>query len=171
MARRPLLRIAAATALLFGIAADASPASAQTTTPASATMRVSVEVLPNCAVVAEPLAFGAVTAAEAPGRSATASIEVACGPSVPFTVALDGGQYADGGTRRALDPATGRYVAYDIFADAAHSLRWGSSGAEAVSAVTTSAGTARLAAYGRLDSSTQVEAGRYDDIVTVTIGF
>ena len=134
-------------------------------------MHVSVEILPNCTVAAEPLAFGAVTAAEAPTRSATASIEVACGPEVPFTVALDDGQNPDGNSRRAVDRATGQHLSYEIFADAAHSQRWGSFGVQAVSDVTTLEGTARLTAYGQIGTETPIAPGNYDDTVTVTTNF
>jgi spore coat protein U-like protein len=165
-----LIPLAAAALVLSGLAAG-SAAQAQATRSASATMAVSVEVLPNCTVAAEPLAFGVVTAAEAPTRQATASIEVACGPDVPFTVALDDGQNSGDGTRRALDPATGELIAYEIYADPARSQRWGSFGAQAVTGVTASTGTARLTAYGQLGSETTISAGSYGDVVTVTTNF
>ena len=161
----------AAVVLVSGGLASGSVAQAQATNSASATIAVSVEVLPNCTVAAGPLAFGAVTAAEAPSRTATASIEVACGPDVPFTVALDDGQHSGDGTRRALDPATGEYLAYEIFADAAHSQRWGSFGEQAVVGVTTSAGAARLTAYGQIGGEATISAGSYGDVVTVTTNF
>ena len=128
----PRLTELAAAAFLPGLIAGSVPARAQATTSASATMQVSVEVVPNCTVAAEPLAFGSVTAAEAPSRQTTASIEVACGPDVPFTVALDDGQNPGSGTRRALDPATGELIAYEIYADPARSQRWGGFGAQSV---------------------------------------
>lgn len=171
MDERHPLRLAAAIVLLWGLAASVSPAKAQDSTSASATMAVSVEVTPNCTVAAEPLAFGAVTAAGAPSQAATASIEVACGPDVPFTVQLDDGQHASDGTRRALDPATGQSIGYDIFADAAHTRRWGSLETQSVAGVTSPSGAERLTAYGLIGSETQIAAGRYGDLVTVTTNF
>ena len=161
----------AAMVLVSGALAAGSSAQAQATNSASATMAVSLEVLPNCTVAAEPLAFGSVTAAEAPSRQATASIEVACGPGVPFTIALDEGQNPGSGTRRVLDSATGEYANYDIFVDAGHAQRWGAGGTQSVSGVTTSAGTARLTAYGMISTATQLAAGSYSDTVTVTMVF
>lgn len=171
MNRRLLTHLAAAMALLWASTAGASLARAQSSTSVQATMAVSVEVLPNCTVAAEPLAFGGVTAGATPAAGATASIEVACGPDVTFAVSLDNGQNPDNGTRRALDPATGQYLAYDIFADAAHTRRWGGVGAQNVAGVTSPTGTARLTAYGLIGSETQVAAGRYGDLVTVTTDF
>lgn len=167
----PRLTELAAAAFLPGLIAGSVPARAQATSSASATMQVSVEVVPNCTVAAEPLAFGSVTAAEAPSRQTTASIEVACGPDVPFTVALDDGQNPGSGTRRALDPATGELIAYEIYADPARSQRWGGFGAQSVSGVTASTGTARLTAYGQLGGETRISAGSYGDVVTVTTNF
>ncbi|QGN54604.1 spore coat U domain-containing protein [Novosphingobium sp. Gsoil 351] len=144
---------------------------AQAATAASATMAVSVEVAPNCTVAAEPLVFGTTDAAQAPSQTASAAIEVSCGAEVPFTVALDDGQFPAGGARRALDPASGRYLAYDIFADPAHTTRWGALGSQSVAAVTSSAGTARLTAYGMIGGDPRITAGRYADQVTVTTNF
>ena len=134
-------------------------------------MAVSVEITPNCTVAAAPLAFGTVTAAAAPSREASASIEIACGPEVSFTVALDDGQNPGSGTRRVLDPATGQYLAYDIFADAAHSQRWGASGTDSVAGVTSPSGTTMLKAYGVIGSGTSASPGSYGDLVTVTASF
>ena len=134
-------------------------------------MAVSVEITPNCTVAAAPLAFGTVIAVAAPSREASASIEIACGPDVSFTVALDDGQNPGSGTRRALDQATGQYLAYDIFTDAAHSQRWGALGTDSVASVTTPAGTAMLTAYGVIGSATSAFPGRYGDLVTVTTNF
>ena len=163
--------LAAAALVLGALIAGAGPASAQASNSASATMAVSVEVLPNCTVAAAPLAFGAVASTEAPAYSATTSVEIACGPDVPFSVALDDGQNAGNGTRRALDPATGEYLVYEIYADPAHSQRWGSFGAQSVSGVTTSTGSARLTAYGVIGSEPQIASGSFSDVVTVTAEF
>lgn len=171
MNRRRLTRFATATALVVGLAAGASAAGAQSGRTATATMAVSIEVTASCTVAAEPLAFGAATAADAPALGATATIEVTCGGAVPFTVGLDDGQNFSGGSRRALDPATGAYMSYEIYADAARTRRWGASGAAAVVDFTTTAGPVRLTAYGAIDGASPAGAGRYADLVTVTTNF
>ena len=167
MDRRHLIRLTAMTAMAWCLTAGVARAQAS----ASASLAVSVEVTPNCTVAAEPLAFGAVTAANAPSQTATASIEVACGPDVAFTVQLDDGQNAAGQTRRAFDPATGQYVGYEIYADPAHTRRWGSLEMQSVAGVTATTGTQRLTAYGLIGSDTQIAAGAYGDLVTVTTNF
>ena len=163
MSRRCLIRSAPLAIALCGSAA----AGAQ----ASATMAVSVSVVPNCTVAAAPLAFGSAPADQAGALDASAAIEVWCAAEVPFTVDLDGGRNPDGGSRRASDPATGRTLAYDIFVDPAHSRRWGGPGGEAVSSATDAGGVARLTAYGLILGDGQTAAGSYADLVTVTIAF
>ena len=138
---------------------------------ATATMAVSIEVTPNCTVAAGSLAFGTVTAAQAPAQTANAAIEVACGPNVAFTVELDDGQNGVGGTRRARDPATGQSIGYEIFADPAHTRRWGSLKTQSVAGVTASSGMERLTAYGRIENAGSVAGGAYGDLVTVTTHF
>ena len=167
MDRRHLICLTATTIMLSCLSAGVARAQGS----ASATIAVSIEITPNCTVAAAPLAFGAVTAADAPSQAATASIEIACGPDVPFTVQLDDGQNASAGTRRALDPASGRYVDYEIYADAAHTRRWGSLETQSVAGVTATTGAQRLTAYGLIASDAQAAAGRYGDLVTVTTNF
>ncbi len=169
MKRCHLKTFAAATALLAGLVCWMDVALAQSS--ASATIAVSIEITANCTVAAEPLTFSAVTAADAPAHGTTASIEVACGPNVPFTVTLDDGQNSSDGARRALDPATGQYIGYDIFGDAAHTIRWGLLTTQSVAGVTDATGTERLTAYGLIGRETQIATGRYGDLVTVTTNF
>ena len=161
--------MAPATALVWALTGIAGQAQAQVA--ASSVMAVSVEVAPNCTVAASPLDFASGTTTEAPVRQTTAVIDIACGSPQAFTIGLDEGQYPSAGTRRALDPATGRYVGYDIFADAAHTQRWGTLGGDSVAGSTAADGTGSLTAYAGIESETQVTAGRYGDLITVTTNF
>ena len=149
----------AALASLLVLAVEVAAGSQTAHAQAVTALHVSVEVVPNCTVAATPLAFGPVAVAEAASRESTATIEVTCGADVPFTVALDDGQNGRDGTRRALDPATGRYLAYDVFADANHAERWGAFGDQSVAGATTSDGTARIIAYGVIGTAKGIEPG------------
>ena len=169
MDRSLLTRLAPATALVWALTVLAGQAQAQVA--ASSVMAVSVEVAPNCTVAASPLDFAAGTTTEGALRETTAVIDIACGSPQAFTIGLDEGQNPSAGARRALDPATGRYVGYDIYADAAHTRRWGTLGSDSVAGVTSADGTGRLTAYVGIESETQVTAGRYGDLITVTTNF
>lgn len=145
----------------------AAPAAAQTG-QAGATMAVTVEVLPNCTVAAAPLELGVRRGGTG---QAAADIAIVCGPDEPFTIALDRGTHASGALRRAYDPLADRYVAYDIFRDPGHSLRWGDGPGEVASGMTNASGQASLKAYGRVLPDQDQRAGRYADQVVVTVSF
>lgn len=133
------------------------------------TMEVSLHVTASCVVSAEPLSFGSLDESNASGAGAASSIEVACTGSAPFTVMLDDGLNAGTGARRALDPASGKYVSYDIYTNAQHTKRWGGLGSEVFGQGDPN-GATRLLAYGAI-KSTQVTAGDYRDRVTVTVAY
>jgi spore coat protein U-like protein len=154
-------------ALILVPFAVAHPAAAQSGR-GSATMAVSVEVVPNCTVSAAPLSL-----APRPGRpgESTADIVVACGPDEPFTLALDQGSHASSTTRRAFDAVTGRYLAYDIYRDAARSQRWSDGPDSVVSGVTNASGLALFKAFGGMPADQELIAGSYADQVVVTVNF
>lgn len=153
----------------FGSAPAAAAATAGQTT--SATMAVTLQVVPACSVSTEPLDFGARKAASDSASDATAQIAISCSQATAVRVALDDGQNPVGGARRVVDAATGSYVAYDIFADAAHQRRWGSGAEGSVAVATPAGGAARLVAYGRVAANSAKTPGFYSDIVTVTVEF
>lgn len=131
-------------------------------------MAISVEVLPNCTVSAAPLSLEPRQGR--PGE-AVGDIVVACGPDEPFTLALDQGSHASGTVRRAYDARSGRYLAYDIYRDAARSQRWSDGPDSTVSGVTNAAGRAIFKAYGGLPPNQDLIAGSYSDQVVVTVNF
>lgn len=152
----------------FGSASAAAAAAGQT---ASATIAVTLQVVPACSVSTEPLDYGARKAASDSPSDATAQIAISCSQTTAVRVALDDGQNPGGGARRVADPATGSYVAYDIYADAAHQRRWGPGAEGSVAAATAAGGAARLVAYGRVAANSARIPGSYSDIVTVTVEF
>jgi spore coat protein U-like protein len=162
------LRAAQASVILLGLNVLGGEGALAAANSAMATMEVSLHVTSACTVRAEPLSFGSLDESDAPGVAAASSIEVACTESTPFMVMLDEGQNAGAGVRRALDSVSGNYVSYDIYSDSAHTQRWGGAGSE-VSVADASAVT-RLLAYGAVKNS-QVTAGDYRDLVTVTVAY
>lgn len=143
------------------------PATAQSG-QGSATLSVSVEVVPNCTVSAAPLSLNP---RQAQPSEAAADIVIACGPDEPFTVALDQGGHASGATRRAYDAVTGRYLAYDIYRDPGRSQRWSDGPDGVVSGITNASGKALFKAYGAMPADQDLMAGNYSDQVVVTVNF
>lgn len=145
------------------------PAHAESRAGMAATMAVSVEILPNCTVATGPLMFG--SAQNGTGATATSQIAVNCGPSVPFTMQLDRGRQPDARGRRALDAASGRYLSYGIYRDAAYQSAWSDTADGSASGTTDSSGQFHLTAYGRIEPGQATVAGTYADAVVVTVQF
>lgn len=145
----------------------ATPASAQAPTHAgSDTMTITATVLPSCRVTAGEMAFGTIDPRGGGGAS-QALVGLDCTPGTAFSVALDDGR---NGARRMADPATGALLHYEIYRDPAARLRWGAAPGETVAAVAPADGRVEISAYGRVvvDRAT---AGRYSDVVTVSVMF
>lgn len=135
----------------------------------SDTIAVTATVEESCRLDARPLVFGALPADHG-SLDARSSVVLACTPAASYVVTMDDGRHGADGTRRMADPAGGRFLAYEIFSDAARTRRWGAHAASAVSAVAPAGGSVELAVYARLAAG-QTQAGAYADTVTVTVAF
>lgn len=135
----------------------------------SSTMAVTATVEESCHLAARPLVFGAVRA-ESGSADAQSSVVLACTPEASYVVMMDAGRYCAGGARRMADTAGTRFVAYEIYSNAARTRRWGASPANSVSAVIPAGGRVELDVYARL-AATETPAGAYQDTVTVTVAF
>lgn len=164
-----LFHIAVANLVFFVPSAAGEVSALSAANSSSATLEVGLHVTANCKVRAEPLDFGLLNETEAPDAGAASSIQIACTEGTPFMVMLDDGVNAESGARRAVDPASRKYVSYEIYTDPAHTKRWGGLGSEVSGVADTSAVTQWLA-YGTI-RSTQVAAGDYQDTVTVTVAY
>ena len=139
---------------------------------ASAVMTVSATVAENCSVTAQSMIFTLDTAGG--NARAQAPIAVSCTPGTAYAIGLDPGLHGDGQVRRMRDPATGEYLAYEIFSDGAHSARWGGDvGVDTVSGQAQPDGERRIFhAYGRVrQQAARIEAGNYSDSIVVTVNF
>lgn len=135
----------------------------------SATMAVTATVEESCHLAARPLVFGTVRA-DSGSADAQSSVVLACTPEASYVVTMDAGRYGAGGARRMADTAGSRFVAYEIYSDAARTKRWAASPANAVSAVIPAGGRVELDVYARL-AATDTPAGAYQDTITVTVAF
>src|SRR5687768_11734098 len=153
-------------ALVLSLAA--SPAAAQGR--ATASMRIDANVLNNCTVQAQPLAFGMVPVVNLTPLETTARVVVKCGPNIPFTIALDNGQHF-AAQRRVHNAGLNAYLAYEVHSDPARTSPWGSGAGQTVSGNSGASGEATLIAYGRITAALLVFAGPYTDSITVTVSF
>lgn len=155
--------------IAFAAALSAIPAGVSAKT-VSNSIDARVRVDTSCRLTTEPLAFGSVNIFS--GQvNATASINLRCGPSVAYSVALDNGQNFNG-QRRMSNGAGGffAYVRYEIYRDAARMQVWGSAAGTLVTGTTPANGLVTLTAYGRVPNSIVLPRA-YADVVTVTVNF
>lgn len=135
---------------------------------------VQTVVQPECVVSTFSLPFGKydplIANATAP-LDATATVNVYCTPSTAATVALDGGQWSGGGSRRMRHPS-GVFMNYDIFRDVARLTIWDTTN---VNAATSGSKLTALGggfvAYGRIPSGQDVAAGSYVDTVQAIVNY
>jgi spore coat protein U-like protein len=166
-------RIAAA-AVLVACALVATWASATT---ATGTVAVTATVTNACIISTAPLAFGAYAPiganATAP-LAGTAVLTVQCTGGSGQALGLSDGLYLSG-TRRMKEATSANYLAYELYQDAASTIRWG----DAIPSQQLTApffpfattGTKTVTIYGQIPAGQAAAAGSYSDSVTATIYF
>ena len=144
-------------------------APAATAGQSTATLQVRAVVTESCSVSADTLDFTLDTSPGARAQS-QASVDLSCNGPAAYEVALDAGQ---NGARRMIDPASGKALPYEIYADAARTPRGGDTlGSNTVAGTAGADGKASLTAYGAtLASADRLSAGIYSDAVVVTVNF
>ncbi len=107
--------------------------------------------------------------AESTGSAGAGSIELTCNSSLAYNVSLDDGSNPQSGQRRVSRGGLD-FVSYELYQDAARSVRWGE-GPESF-ALTGTGAAQPLTIYGRvLAGQTTPAAGDYLDTVRMTISW
>jgi spore coat protein U-like protein len=148
-----------------GLLLPASCLAASTTT----TFNVTATVQTSCAVSAADLAFGNYDAASATDTTATSTVTVTCSLLTPYTISMDGGQYASGSTRR-LGTGANR-LTYEVYRDPTMTNVFGT---VAATLGVTGVGTgfsAPTIIYGKIPKNQAVVPGSYSDQITVTVDY
>ena len=101
-------------------------------------------------------------------REQTSTISLQCPIGAPWSVTLNDGANAAGGTRRMA--SAGNRITYELYRDASRLERWGSSPATGVAGIGTD-NPSLLIVYGRIPAQPGTRAGSYTDTVTVTLTY
>ncbi len=142
---------------------------------ASNTMNASTTVVSACSVNGNTLNFGSALNPVAGGAvGASTSLTVQCTAATPYSVALNAGSNAGGGSNfagRVLK--SGSYaVGYQLYLNAGLTTIWGDGTAgSSVYSGTGTGGVQTLTIYGNLPSLTGTVPGVYTDTVTVTVTY
>lgn len=152
-------------------AAATNRKSATNSFPFSAT----ATVLPQCgSYLVTDMEFGTVTGRIAAPIDQTAQLTLTCVRRTAFTISLDNGLYAVGGTRRMRHATnTSAFIPYELYRDSARQQRWGNTLTSDVVAGVGTGVAQQVSIYGRAPASSSAlpVAGNYADRITVTITY
>ena len=112
-----------------------------------------------------PVSGGAVTA--------TSTLTLQCTATTPYSVALNAGANAGGGSNFAdrVLKSGANTVPYQLYLDASHTTIWGNGVGSAVYSGNGTGDPQLVTIHGRLPSLTGAAPGVYVDTVTVTVSY
>lgn len=151
--------------VIAGIFAATGPGHATTTT---ANIAVSMTITPTCQTNLTTLAFGTYAGVQS---DVTASVNLTCTNSTPFTIAINAGQQSTGNYQWNMAGPGATRLAYQIFRDSGRTNLWGGSqGVDTVGGTGTGAAVV-IPMYGRMKAAQYVQPGAYTDTVTMTVSY
>jgi spore coat protein U-like protein len=166
-------RTSTAAGLAFALCAVFAPQANAGT--ATGSFQVSATVVSGCTVSATTLNFGSSidpTVAAVPVDAST-SMTVLCTNTTVYSVALNAGVNAGGGSNfssRTIKNGT-HTLGYQLYLDSLRSTVWGDGTASSVVPGVGIGTNQTLTIYGRLPSLTGAVPGTYTDTVTVTVTY
>ncbi len=122
----------------------------------------------SCTIAATDLPFPPVGVLAAP-VAAQSRITLTCTAQTLWAVALDAGRNPDAASTRRMKGPSGGLIAYGLYGNAGHSVRWGSA-AQAMSGTGTGSAQ-RLTVYGQVPAQRTADPGTYADTVVATITY
>lgn len=161
-------RVGAVTMAAGACALGAAPCSAAGR--ATYQMPVSVNPINSCTVSATPLIFMIPVPTNA-NVDSTATITIKCPPLTAFTIEIDKGLYPNGINRRVYNATYNAYINYDVYKDPPRSAVWGTGPARNVAGNSGPLGLVVMPVYGRVAAVKTIQAGGYNDTLTITVTF
>lgn len=165
--RSPLVVAAAVAAALAG---HASLAAQGTQT---ANLNVSANVVRNCTIQTDQIAFGDYDALAGAALDKQGAIKLTCTKGTVATITLDNGRTPQTGQRAMAGGNPAGFLKYELYFGSYGGTRWGTSGGETFTAAAAPDNTERsFTIYGRiLGSQASVSQGAYTDVVLATVNF
>jgi spore coat protein U-like protein len=163
---RTFTRIAAAGAVVAGLASAAEAANA------TASLTVAASVANNCKIETTELSFGAydpIGANATADATGSAQVLIACTKGATATIALGNGGGSDVNSRRLASGSN--FLPYQLYREDGSTV-WGSGvGTGAVSYTSISKAQTPLAVKGKILAGADVPAGTYSDTIVATVNF
>lgn len=147
------------------------PGTCGTYVSSSFSFTASAPVTAGCRIgSATELNFGTAPGSFGTNLDQTSTITMTCTSGLAWQLGLDNGQNAAGTTRRLRGGGT-NYVAYELYRNAARTLRWGNLlNSDTLSGSGTGASQA-VPVFGRVGPQAALPAGSYSDRITVTVTY
>jgi spore coat protein U-like protein len=144
--------------------------SAQGSTTLTTTFQVSLTIASNCAITANPLAFG-TTGVLTAALNQTTTVSITCTNTTPYNVGLDAGNVTGSTVATRLLSNGTATVQFQMYQDSARSIVWGNT-IGTNTATGTGNGTAQtLTVYGQVPAQTTPAASTYTSTVTASVTF
>ena len=151
---------------------------AQSATTVNPANNVSVTVSKQCTIATFALAFPAYDPFGA-AVTQTAPIAVTCTKGTVATVTMGAGANASGAVRRMQRGATGEYLTYEVYLDAAMTTVWDATNVKSGTATSKNsavplafgANPSDNNAYGRVAAGQDITPGTYNDTLQATVNF
>lgn len=171
--RRHLARLAIATALVASVPAITGAATYSNGT-ATATFQVTLTIIANCIIAANPLNFSSSQGVLATAVNTTTTLSVTCSNTTPYNLGLNAGT-GTGSTiaARTLSSTTGgnsSVVAFNLF-QTAGATNWGNSQGTDTVAGTGTGAAQTVTVYGQVPAQNTPQPDTYKSTITATVYF
>ncbi|AOJ87514.1 spore coat protein U [Burkholderia sp. MSMB0856] len=170
--------LSASLAAIFAFAPALQPvtvAAVYSNGTATAQFNVTLTIQANCAIAANPLAFGSSGVLTAAINQQT-TVSVTCSNSTPYNIGLDAGSVSGSTVSSRLMAGTtsgntSTTVGYQLYQDSGHTTVWGNTqGTDTVGG--TGTGSAQvLNVYGQVPTQATPKPDTYQAAVTATVYF
>ncbi len=132
---------------------------------------VSATAAPTCTIASiADLDFGTQSGLIDNPLNYTTVLSMNCRYRTAWQVSLDNGQNASGNVRR-MRSASGQYLTYELYRDAARTQRWGSTLNTDTQTGTGTGSAQALTLYGQVPARQTPAPGSYSDVVKVTVTY
>lgn len=171
-ANRRLARLAIAAALVASVPAITGAATYSNGT-ATSTFNVTLTIIANCTIAAQPLNFGSSQGVLATAVSANTTVGVTCTNTTPYNLGLNAGTGTGSTTSARTMSGTGANVstvAFNLF-QSAGATNWGNTQGTDTLPGTGNGALQTLTVYGQVPAQTTPQPDTYKSTITATVYF
>jgi len=126
----------------------------------------------NCSITTTPINFGSYHVFSASQKFSTSYLRISCDAPVSYNILLNQGLHGTYDQRLMQEIGGSDQVKYNLYTDASCSIIWGSNvGNTSSVSGTAPAGSTQIQVYACAPAGQDVDAGSYEDEVSVTLSY